>query len=115
MAEASRSPLFTVADAWSGGFYQASFIYPPESDLGAALAALWSFPALAGPCEVSIPRAVGPAPGRARRPASRALRRRVASRWRAVGVCNARIQFRANCRDGVLDSAWIAGAGVAGG
>ena len=55
MAEASRSPLFTVADAWSGGFYEASFIYPPESDLGAALAALWSFPALAGPVSSRSP------------------------------------------------------------
>ena len=55
MAEASRSPLFTVADAWSGGFYQASFIYPPESDLGAALAALWSFPALEGPVSSRSP------------------------------------------------------------
>lgn len=49
MAEAPRSPLFTAADAWSGGFYEASFLYPPESDLGAALAAFWSFPALAWP------------------------------------------------------------------
>lgn len=35
MVATSRSPLFTVADAWSGGFYELSFAYPLESYLGA--------------------------------------------------------------------------------
>lgn len=41
--------VLTVDGAWDGGFYELCFYYPPGLALHAALAALWSHPALEGP------------------------------------------------------------------
>jgi hypothetical protein len=49
MSGASPGEIFTAEDAWSGGHYETSFFYPAGSDADAALSALWSFSALAGP------------------------------------------------------------------
>lgn len=45
----SHEALFTLPDAWNGGFYETTFFYPAGSVTDPVLSALWSFAALAGP------------------------------------------------------------------
>lgn len=41
--------VFTSGDSWTGGYYETSLIYPPQTSAVEPLRALWSFTALEGP------------------------------------------------------------------
>ena len=47
-----RAPIFTAPEAWIGGFYELTFLYPLGFDMSEALAAVWEFPGFVeGPVE----------------------------------------------------------------